>query len=185
MEKDKLQIRFAGVGGQGMVTLGSILAQAACLSGLSAACSQSYGSRARGGASRADVIVSRADIDYPHVERPDYLICLAQEAFVRYGLDIEKESIIIYDNYFVGVGNIDLKHTISIEATKIATDKLGNKIAANFIMLGALVGITHMVSSAIVMKAIEQLINLRFQELNKEAFRLGFELGEKYQNKLS
>ena len=68
-ERWPIALRFGGLGGQGLVTLGAVLAEAAAAAGLKVAASQSYGSRARGGATRSDVILSAEPIDFPHVHQ--------------------------------------------------------------------------------------------------------------------
>ncbi len=75
------QIRFGGVGGQGMVLAGRLLGKAAALfDGKEAVCTQTYGPEARGGASRADVVISDSPIDYPFVVEADVLAVFLQEA---------------------------------------------------------------------------------------------------------
>ena len=78
---NRVEVRFAGSGGQGVVLMGVVLGQAAALhAGLFAAQTQSYGAEARGGAARSDVVISSAPIDSPMVTAPDYLVAMCQEA---------------------------------------------------------------------------------------------------------
>ncbi len=63
-----VEMRLSGSGGQGLILAGIILAEAALLDGKNAIQSQSYGPEARGGASKAEVIISDADIDFPKVQ---------------------------------------------------------------------------------------------------------------------
>ena len=65
MISSPVEVRFGGLGGQGLVTLGSVLAEAGARRGLRVAASQAYGSAARGGATCADVILSTEPIDFP------------------------------------------------------------------------------------------------------------------------
>ena len=96
-----VEFRFGGLGGQGLVTLGAVLASAAAQQGLNVAASQSYGSRARGGATRSDVIVSAQAIDFPHVHHPDVLVVLAQEAYDLYAQEVCEQGLILADSFFV------------------------------------------------------------------------------------
>ena len=66
------QLRFSGSGGQGVITAAIIFAEAAVAEGKEAVQSQSYGPEARGGASKAEVIIDDAPIYHPHVEVPDF-----------------------------------------------------------------------------------------------------------------
>ena len=75
------RIVFSGSGGQGIITAAIILAEAAALyENLNAVQTQSYGPEARGGATRADVIISKEPIHHPKVINPHILICLTQIA---------------------------------------------------------------------------------------------------------
>ena len=75
----RTRIIFSGSGGQGVITASIILAEAAALhEGLNAVQAQSYGPEARGGATRADVILSEEEIRFPKVTQPNILICLTQ-----------------------------------------------------------------------------------------------------------
>lgn len=78
----RYDIRFSGSGGQGIITAGILLAQAAAIKGgKNAVQSQSYGPEARGGASKAEVIISDDEINYPKIVNPDIVISLTQEAY--------------------------------------------------------------------------------------------------------
>ena len=82
---ERTRLVFSGAGGQGVITAGIFLAEAAVLyEGLIAVQTQTYGAAARGGAARSDVIISNSKIDFPKVVQPNILICLTQEACNRY-----------------------------------------------------------------------------------------------------
>ena len=66
----QLELRLTGSGGQGVIMLGVILAEAAIKKGHFAIQSQSYGPEARGGASKCEVIIGSKTIDYPKVQQP-------------------------------------------------------------------------------------------------------------------
>jgi 2-oxoglutarate ferredoxin oxidoreductase subunit gamma len=169
-------VRFGGLGGQGLVTLGAVLAEAGAHSGLRVAASQHYGSRARGGATYADVILSAEEIDYPHIIHPDVLVVLAQEAFDLYAPGVAPRGIILADSFFVKTSG-DRK-VLQIPGTRTAIEEAGNQLAANFVMLGALVGFTGLVGKPEVREAVSRLVRERFREVNLKAFALGVKLGE-------
>ncbi len=169
-------VRFGGLGGQGLVTLGAVLAETVALSGLRVAASQHYGSRARGGATYADVILSAEEIDYPHVIHPDVLVVLAQEAYDLYAPGVDARGIILADSFFIKPSG-DRK-VLKIPGTRTAIEQVGNQVTANFVMLGALVGFTRLVGEPEVQKAVGRLVRERFRELNLKAFSLGVQLGE-------
>ena len=80
----KLELRLSGFGGQGLITAGIILAEAAILDGMNAVQSQSYGPEARGGASKAEVIIAAEEIDYPKVAEADLCLSMSQQASDKY-----------------------------------------------------------------------------------------------------
>ncbi len=81
----RTEIRLAGEGGQGMILAGIILAEAAAIfDGKMAVQTQSYGPEARGGASKAEVVIADGEIDHPEVLSADVVVALSQEAFDKY-----------------------------------------------------------------------------------------------------
>ena len=99
---ERYRLVFSGSGGQGVVTASIILAEAAVLhEGLNAVQSQSYGPEARGGATRADVIISDSDIRFPKVNQPNILVCLTQEAYNRFSELIRPGGLLLTHSHFV------------------------------------------------------------------------------------
>ena len=94
---ERLEIRLAGMGGQGMILAGIILADAAFRDGKNAVQTQSYGPEARGGASRSEIVISNQEIDYPEVIQADILLCMSQEACDKYYGNLEKNGLLIVD----------------------------------------------------------------------------------------
>ncbi len=74
------ELRLSGSGGQGLILAGIILAEAALHDGKNVVQSQSYGPEARGGASKAEVIISDEIINYPKVNKCDILLCLTKKS---------------------------------------------------------------------------------------------------------
>ncbi len=82
---NRMEIRLAGEGGQGMILAGIILAEAAAVyDNKNAVQTQSYGPEARGGASKAEVVIAQGDIDHPEVIIADVLVAMSQEACDKY-----------------------------------------------------------------------------------------------------
>ncbi len=173
-----VEVRFGGLGGQGLVTLGAVLAEAGARAGLRVAASQSYGSRARGGATRADVILSTEAIDFPHVHHPDLLVVLAQEAYELYGPDLRDGGLTLADEFFVKIRPRDGVKQLGVAGTATALAEVGSEVAANFVMLGALLGYTGLVGRAEVEQAMGSLVKERFVESNRRALGCGWELGQ-------
>ncbi len=171
------QIRFGGVGGQGIVLAGRLLGTAAALfDGKEAVCTQTYGPEARGGASRADVIISDEPVDYPFVTTADVLAVFFQEAYLKFRADVDPGGMIIADTGLVRMRE-ETAAVCGLPATQIAED-IGNRLATNVVMLGYLVGRTAVVSRESVAAAIRATIKPRNVDLNLEALDAGIRHAE-------
>ncbi len=170
------QIRFGGVGGQGVVLVGRLLGKAAALfDGKEAVCTQTYGPEARGGASRADVVISDDPVDYPFVTEADVLVVLFQEAYARFHSRRRPGGMLIVDNGLVQPRD-DEENMYGFPATKIAED-LGSRLAANIVMLGYLVAVSDVVSDGSMREAITANVPKGTEEMNIKAYERGLELG--------
>jgi len=171
------QVRFGGVGGQGIVLSGRLLGKAAALfDGKDAVCTQTYGPEARGGASRSDVVISDSQVDYPFVTQADVLAVFFQEAYMMFRDCLKPDGLLIIDTALVKPLEED-KNLHAIPATKIA-EELGNRMAANVVILGYLVGKTGIVSRESVENAIRSTMKTKIVELNLKAFDAGMRLAE-------
>ncbi|HAZ30997.1 TPA: hypothetical protein DCY65_05480 [Candidatus Acetothermia bacterium] len=132
------EIRFAGFGGQGIVSAGRIAGQGAVIyDGKHAVLTQSFGPEARGGACAAEVVVSDVPVDYPVVGTPDVAVIMSQEAYGTYGRDIKPGGTLILDEDLVEHEPRTDVRVLPVPATRIA-EGLGRKIVSNVVMLGAL-----------------------------------------------
>ncbi|MCD4652206.1 MAG: 2-oxoacid:acceptor oxidoreductase family protein [Candidatus Cloacimonetes bacterium] len=175
------EIRLSGSGGQGLITAGVILAKAALLDGNLVTQTQSYGPESRGGASRADVLISDEDVYFPEAVNLDVLMVLTQKACDKYLYDMKDTGILIADN--TQVKNISLtSHNIyEMPVTEIATEKLGTVLPTNILSLSYLVKITGIVTPESLRKAIRDTVKPAYVELNLKAMKLGMKLAEKSQ----
>jgi 2-oxoglutarate ferredoxin oxidoreductase subunit gamma len=171
------QVRFGGVGGQGIVLAGRLLGVAASLfDGKEAVCTQTYGPEARGGAARSDVVISNKPVDYPFVTEADVLAIFFQEAYMTFRSTLKPGGIMIVDNALVQPIEDD-ENVYGIPASRIA-EELGTKMAANVVILGFLVGKTGMVSRESAEAAIRATVKERIVELNLNAFNAGMKLAQ-------
>ena len=172
------QIRFCGLGGQGIVLAGTILGHAAINDGRWVTGSNSYGAEARGSACRAGVIISDEPAIFPHVIMPDILVAMSQDAYDKYIKDVRMDGgVVIYDEQMVSPEEINGLEQLSFPTTAVATKELGNKLVANMVISGVVVEMTKIVSPNAFISAIEKHIPQRFKTLNLKAADLGFELG--------
>lgn len=175
----RLEIRFAGFGGQGIIKSGIIVAAAACLySGKNAVQTQSYGPESRGGACKSEVIISDDDIDFPKVVSPDILVAMSQHAYNEYAGSVKTGGTIIIDPDMVP-NEKDLKgvKVFRVPATKIA-EEMGKRIVANIVMLGAFVAVTGILDKEAVKKSIGANVPKGTEEINIAAFEKGYEYGK-------
>jgi 2-oxoglutarate ferredoxin oxidoreductase subunit gamma len=147
------RILIAGTGGQGIVTLGKMLARAAIDTYPFVTFFPSYGAEVRGGPSYCQVILSSREISSPLAERFDTIIAMNQEAAERFIACIEKKGLAIANSTLCKVNRLDW-HFIRIQATKIA-DQLGNVKAANLVMLGSMLARKSIISLSKMEKTIK------------------------------
>jgi 2-oxoglutarate ferredoxin oxidoreductase subunit gamma len=175
----RLEIRFAGFGGQGIIKSGIITAAAACIhSGKNAVQTQSYGPESRGGACKSEVVISEEEIDFPKVVEPDILVVMSQHAYNDYIDDVKSGGIVILDPDMVPrEKELTKAKVFRGPATKIA-EELGRRIVANIVMLGAFVAITNALDENALKESIRANIPKGTEELNLAAFRKGHDCGK-------
>jgi 2-oxoglutarate ferredoxin oxidoreductase subunit beta len=149
--------RLAGSGGQGIVLAGLLLAEAAVAAGMNATHAQAYGPESRGGASRADVIVSDGDIEYPYAERTDALVALSQQACDRYAGELAPGGLLIVDQGIAPAARTGGVASRVLPITETAVAVLGSPLGANLVALGALVAVTGLVP----VESLERLVAAR------------------------
>jgi 2-oxoglutarate ferredoxin oxidoreductase subunit gamma len=175
----RVEVRFAGFGGQGIIKSGIIVAAAACIhGGKNAVQTQSYGPESRGGACKSEVVISEEEIDFPKVVQPDVLVVMSQHAYNEYAEDVKSGGTVIMDTDMIPhektLGKARVFH---VPATKIA-EELGRRIVANIVMIGAFVAITDLLDENAVKESVKENIPKGTEELNLAAFEKGFEYGK-------
>ncbi len=175
------QFIFTGSGGQGLITAAVILGEAAVMhEGLEAVQSQSYGAAARGGATRADVIISNEPIRIPKITQTGVLICLTQEAYTRFGMLIRPGGLFITDKRFVkSVQKLDAIH-IELDLYNKVVEEIGKPVVFNIAVLGALLGIYPAVKKESVIKVLERRFPAALHAGNVKALELGLKVGNMY-----
>ena len=174
----RFEIRLAGEGGQGMILAGIILAEAAAVyDGQNAVQTQSYGPEARGGASKAEVVISQEEIDYPEVINADVLVALSQEACDKYASNLKKDGLLIVDKE--KVGRIPVTSAIAAPVGELATAATGRPITANVVALGLLVGLTGVVSRDAIERALADRAPKGTEAMNQAALSAGFAEAER------
>lgn len=180
MRKD---IRIAGFGGQGIIMAGIVIGKAAALyDNLNAVQTQSYGPEARGGASKTEVVISDQEIDYPKVQHPDIFVALSQEGLTAYLGDLKDNGTLIIDPDMIKEEEVlpfVKKHNINLykaPVTRTAVEKIGLKIVANIVMIGAITRMTKVISEGAARHAVADSVPPGTEKKNLQAFDAGAEL---------
>lgn len=176
MAGESAGIRLAGLGGQGVVLAGLLLGHAAVHEGLYAAGSSIYGAQSRGSLCKAEVVISREPIDYPHVELASFFVAMSQEGYDAYASQVTEGGEIFYDTGLVSRlrGN---RNETGFDVTEISMNELKDRQAANIIWAGILAGATVWFSEQALEEAIRAHIPERFLDVNLRALKLGILLG--------
>lgn len=183
-KKFKKEIRLSGSGGQGLITAGIILAKAAVLDKVKVTQTQSYGPESRGGASRADVIISNDEFYYPEATNFDVLVTLTQESYDKFAFNLKDDGILIADNTFVKNITLQESEIFELPFTNISIKKLGSALPTNIIALAFMVNITDIVSENSLKTAIQESVRPQYLDMNLKALKLGMKLAESYQKEV-
>jgi 2-oxoglutarate ferredoxin oxidoreductase subunit gamma len=173
----RTEIRITGFGGQGVILAGIVLGHAVAVhEGKKAVQTQSYGAETRGGAARAEVVVSDEKVDYPKVISADITITMSQESFERYGAAARPGSALFVDADLVTSASGSSGGTIyRVPATKIAADEFKKTLAANMVMLGAVAAVTKIVRLESLKMSVRDVAPKASRDLNTRALERGFE----------
>jgi len=174
----RAEIRVAGFGGQGVVLAGVLLGTAAVLyDNKHAVQTQSYGAASRGGGARSEVIISDEPVRYPSVTRPDIMVAMSSEAIEKYVKDMRPGGILVVDEDLVRDTKRDDCKVYRVPSSRVAVNELGRSLVANIVMVGFLVGLTHIVTERAMEEAIRVTVPKGSEGLNLRAFHKGLELG--------
>ncbi len=172
-----LRVRVAGFGGQGVLLLGEVLAEAGLDAGLEVSWLPSYGPEMRSGTSNCHVRITREVIDSPMVTHPNLLVAMNEPSLRKFVKSVAAGGWIIYngDEFPADCAQENVR-VLARPFTEIANE-LGNQRASNMVMLGALLEITGVLRDVHVDAALGRLVkNPRWAEVNRRALQRGREL---------
>lgn len=179
LETDRYEIRFSGSGGQGIITAAIVLAEAiGTKTRHYVSQTQSYGPEARGGTSKAELVVSPSPIDYPKAIRPDLLLAMNQPSCDAYFSDLQPEGLLVTDATLVD--QVPTDRVVAIPFTDIAMSQAGRKLVANMVALGAVVQLTQVVSSKAAESALLSRVPEGTEDMNTKAYRAGIRAAKKF-----
>ncbi|MFA6570412.1 MAG: 2-oxoacid:acceptor oxidoreductase family protein [Bacteroidota bacterium] len=173
---------FSGFGGQGVLTIGMLLAYAGMIEDKEVSWMPSYGPEMRGGTANCIIIISDKMISSPIISTYDTVLALNQPSVDKFEANVRKGGNIIYDSS--NILNPPTRKDINIYAVPGSETavKMNNTKVLNMIMLGSFMQVTNTVKIETVWKALEQVLPERYHKLipiNQEAFKAGMELAKK------
>lgn len=173
------EIIIAGFGGQGVLSMGKILAYSGVIQGMEVSWMPSYGPEMRGGTANVTVILSDERISSPIVKRYDTAIILNQQSMDKFESSIKPGGLLIYDGN--GISRHPIRKDILIFRVDAAAEasKMGNPKIFNTIVLGGFLKIKPVVSIDNVMKGIKQSLPERYHNLvpmNEKALERGHQI---------
>ncbi|ADU63094.1 MAG: 2-oxoacid:acceptor oxidoreductase family protein [Pseudodesulfovibrio sp.] len=178
-ELNRFEIRFSGLGGQGIITLGKVMGQGLALGhGYNVTQTQSYGPEARGGSSRCDLVVSSQPISYPKAESLDLLVALSQEACNAYYPYLKPGGALVLESDLVK--QPPTNKFLGLPFSALARDKVGVAQAMNTVVLGALAYLLPFVNQSVMRKSLESTLPAKIRAVNVKAFNLGHRLAGKH-----
>ncbi len=168
---------IAGFGGQGVLSMGLNLAEAAMREGKNVTYLPAYGAEVRGGTANCTVAISDDEIASPVASSPEFIIAMNQPSALKFQNQLQSGGLFFLNSSLVKVeilrGDITL---VSVPANDMA-DGLGNPKSANMILLGAFIKKTGLVSLATVLDALRFTLRSKKKlvEINEQALQAGYE----------
>ena len=170
------EIIIAGFGGQGVLSMGKILAYSGMMQDQEVSWMPSYGPEMRGGTANVTVILSDNRISSPYLKLYDTAIILNQQSMDKFEETVKPGGVLIYDPN--GVSHHPTRTDIEIyqiKGNKLAGD-LGNKKIFNMVILGGFLKIKPIVKLDNVLKGIKKSLPERYHHLiplNEDAISTG------------
>lgn len=168
---------FAGFGGQGVLSMGRNLAQAAMVEGKNATYLPSYGVEVRGGTANCTVAISDEEIASPVASSPEYVVVMNQPSLVKFQNQLESGGLLFVNSSLVETensrGDIDV---VKVPAGELA-EKLGSPKSINMVMLGAFIKKTNLVSISTLIDGLGKSMKRKEgMDINKKALMAGYDL---------
>jgi 2-oxoglutarate ferredoxin oxidoreductase subunit gamma len=173
-----IKIIFAGFGGQGVLSMGLNLAQAAMLDGKHVTYLPAYGAEVRGGTANCTVSISDEEIASPVASSPGFVVAMNQPSMVRFQNKIQSGGIFFVNSSVINEplhrGDIEI---VNVPANAVA-EKMGNVKSANMVMLGAFIKKTNLVSIKNLLEGLSVALkgNQKLILINKDALNAGYAL---------
>lgn len=179
-------IRISGIGGQGNVLMGIILAQALLNQGKWVVQTQSFGAQVRGGLSYCDVLFGSEPIDYPKASTFELIYSMHQIAVNAHVPLLNMNGILIIDSTQVKSipkeGARMTRKIIFKPVTQMTEEKFGTSLPANMVGLGLIAKAGNFVTTQSLKAAMREHIKPKYIDLNIEAIDFGYSLLDRSYN---
>ncbi len=172
---------IAGYGGQGVLLLGKIIAEAAMREGRHVTYLPAYGAEVRGGTANCMVCISGEEIGSPAVDSADALLVLNQPSLARFSVRLKKKGLLIINSSLVEAAAAPAGAKVIAGAFTDIAAGLGNARAANMAALGSFVAATKLISLQTVKQILAEFsakTNPQLSRINLEALQSGFALAK-------
>lgn len=173
-----VKIVFAGFGGQGVLSMGLNLAQAAMVEGKHVTFLPAYGAEMRGGTANCTVGISDEEIASPVASSPEFVVAMNQPSLIKFQNKIDSGGVLFLNSSLIEMevlrGDIEV---VRIAANQIA-EELGSARSSNMVMLGAFIRKSNLVNLETLVEEIQTLMasKAKLFAVNKKALLTGYEL---------
>ncbi len=170
------KFKFSGFGGQGVLSLGLVVAEAAGASGRFVSWLPSYGPEQRGGYASCSVVVSGKEVGSPTVDSPDVLVAMSQQAAEKFAMTVPRGGVVIYEASLPEPRVKEGVRVLSFPASRIAAEA-GTPKAANTALLGALTALgLHGLPEEKVLQALDASFAAKpaLVERNRKVYQAAF-----------
>jgi 2-oxoglutarate ferredoxin oxidoreductase subunit gamma len=170
------KILCSGSGGQGVLTFGNILGNAAMLEDFYVTFLPSYGAAMRGGTANCTVCISDNEIASPVASAPDIIVAMNQPSVLKFINSLDPGGIIIYNSSITDTlpfrGDLEM---FPVPANEIAIE-MGNERSANMVMMGAFLKLTNLLKGETIERSIEMLMGTKkkLAEMSKKVVLEGY-----------
>lgn len=182
------QLRFVGVGGQGVILAGEILAVAKIKEGGYGVKASTYTSQVRGGPTKVDILLDESEILFPYANEGEieFMIATAQISFNQFKNGVKEGGLIVVEPNLVTVNDEDRKKwkIIEIPLITIAKEEVGNVITQSVVALAITVEMTQVLAHDLVREIMLSKVPEKVHADNIKAYELGIKYAKEALSKL-
>lgn len=171
------ELRFVGVGGQGVILAGEILSAAKIADGGYGVKASTYTSQVRGGPTKVDILLSDDEIKYPYANEGEigFMLATAQKSYDAFKEGVKEGGVIVVEPNLVTPSEEDKKRwkIYNIPIISIAKDEVGNVITQSVVALGVAIEFTGVMDKEKVRSQMLSTVPEKVKEANNKAYDLG------------